>query len=261
MGTLEINYPDSEACSSDDEDERANVVQSALDSVVQAVSKLSSPLGDDLNFLLFSLFIYDKRTRSSTNSSVDGDLEKMASWLKETNKLNTDVDPCQAVTLNSSDPDTPHIIDALNTYAPAFPITLLIGDSSDTYVAKRLHVSSYTCDVGSGAIDLPFFHEGRIYVSGDLSFDGVVDLLTTQSVFTTDVDVSGSLVGCDRESVERSLMSLKKMLQVTSDGDIHQFSVRGGCHRDIKVRSKYVRRWVISFTRDGDRGCLCLKKS
>lgn len=220
---------------------------------------------DDLVFLLFCAFIFEKRTRSGV-PSVDKRLGELSAWLTHSDKLRLSADSCEASTLDFDDADTPRIVDALNTYSPEFPLNLIFSENSGSYIAKRINVrspSTYKYKLTSGGLDLPFFHGGRIEIEGDVLFDSVVDLLSSVSTlaFTTEIDVSGSLVGCNPESVKLGMKHLRQVIFDHSDEELFQFSVSGGVNfendADSVVDSVVVRKWTISFSSTSDsRWCL-----
>lgn len=218
---------------------------------------------NDLVFLLYCAFIFDKRTRDGV-PSVDKYLEETSSWLRENNKLNLEVEPCAPSTLDFDDADAPRVVDVLNAYSPEFPLNLEFSDNSSSYVAKRLQLESpatYSYRIRSGTLDLPFLHGGKIKVDGDISFDAVVDLLSSQQrlAFTTEIDVSGSLVGCDPDSILVAIRHLRQWIYETPDDLLFGFSVCGKT-KPIEVDSVMVRKWRISFSRTDERSCLSVGK-
>ena len=204
----------------------------------------------DLGFVLFLAFIFDKRT-INYGGETDKNLTELTSWLKTNKKINTDVEPCQPVHLSLSDADSPRLIDALNKYSPDFPISMVLDDSSHAYITKRLNIwspSIYSYQSGS-SIDIPLFHGGKINVIGDVNFDSIVDLINSQNVlsFTTEINVSGTLIGCDNESVNLAVKHLRDGIYDMLDENIHGFVVRGVCNSSVFVKTVRVRNWVISF--------------
>ena len=220
---------------------------------------------DDLVFMLFSAFIFERRTRQGS-PSLDKHLAELSSWLKANDKLKTDVDACTPSTLDFDDADSPRIVDALNTYSPEFPLVLLFSKNSGTHVARRLKTlspSTYSYRLAPGILDLPFLHGGKVVVEGDVSFDSVVDLLSrkTPQVFTTDVEVSGSLVGCNSESVKNAMYHLRQGIYERNDDELFGFSLCGYCSLNFEVDSLLVRKWRISFSGSpNDYKTLCVKK-
>lgn len=222
---------------------------------------------DDLVFLLFCAFIFEKRTRSGV-PSVDQRLGELSEWLTRNDKLRLGVDSCEASTLNFDDPDAPRVVDALNTYSPEFPLNLIFTENSGSYIARRLHIqspSTYKYKLISGVLDLPFFHGGKIEIDGDVSFDSVVDLLSCSSklALTTEIDVSGSLVGCNSESVKLAMKHLRRAIFDNSDEELFQFSVSGSVNfeddADSVVDPVVVRKWKILFSGSTSDSRWCLK--
>lgn len=227
------------------------------------------PEKKDLEFLLFCAFIFEKRTRSGV-SSVDKSLSELSTWLTQTDKLKIDVDPCAASTLDFDDADTPRVVDALNTYSPEFPLNLNFSDNSGSYIARRIDVRSpsvYKYRLTSGTLDLPILHGGRVEVDGDVSFDTVVDLLSSQKklAFTTEIDVSGSLVGCSPESIKLAMKHLREIVCDTSDDELFVFSITGDVNfenvGDSVFGNVLVRKWRISFSSEDSRWCLKCSKT
>jgi len=229
----------------------------------------------DLAFLLFCSFIYEKRTRSGS-AAVDQRLGELSAWLTENHKLRVDVEPCAPSTLDFDDPDAPRVVDALNTYNPEFPIDFVFSENSGSYLARRINFHSpsvYKYKLRAGSLDLPFLHGGRVEVEGDISFDTVVDLLATQNatqIFTTEIDVSGSLVGCSGESLKLAMNHLRRLLCDNSDDELFLFSICGGVKfedaDDSVLDPVVVRKWTISFSTpnpaDPARWCLkCVQRS
>ena len=263
---------------SDDESDAGNNADGNVDNYVEhkgngnVIDKVEPKVGSDLVFLLYCAFIYAKRTRSGV-AQVDRNLAELGEWLTQNQKLKLDVESCEASTLDFDDPDTPRVVDALNTYSPDFPLNLVFSDNSDSYVAKRINVRSpslYTYRLRSGALDLPFLHGGKIEVYGDVSFDSVVDLLSNQRelALTTEIDVTGSLVGCSPESVELAIKHLCRVLCDNSDDELFVFSICGSVNfenvADAVVDSVRVRKWTISFSTSPpkpSRWCLKCSKS
>ena len=199
-------------------------------------------------------FIFDKRT-TDYGGETDKNLSELVSWLKTNKKINTDVEPCQPVHLLLSDTDSPRLIDALNKYSPDFPISMVLDDSSQVYIPKRLSIwspSVYSYQ-SSGSIDLPLFHGGKVNITGDVNFDSIVDLINSQNVisFTTEINVSGNLIGCDNESVNLAVKHLRDGIYDMLDENIHGFVVRGVCNNSVFVKTVRVRNWVISFEQFG----------
>ena len=213
----------------------------------------TKPVSDqqDFGFLLFLAFIFEKRSKNSTKPDNDKTMGELVTWLKENKKINIDVEPCNPVILNTGDPDNSVIIDALNTYSPDFPISMILKDPSDTYILKKLEISSpstYSYE-SNGVIDIPFLHGGIINISGDVNFDSIVDLINSQSLlaFTSEINVSGKLVGCDNDTINLAVKYLRDGIYNTSDENIHGFSVKGVCENPLFVKPVYVRNWVITF--------------
>ena len=106
-----------------------------------------------------------------------------------------------------------------------------------------------------------------IEIDGDVFFDSMVDLLSCVDTlsFTTEIDVSGSLVGCNPESVKLAMEHLREGIFDHSDEELFQFSVSGSVDfendTDSVVDSIVVRKWTISFSSTSDsRWCLkCFK--
>lgn len=221
---------------------------------------------NDLVFLLFCAFIYEKRTRSGP-AAVDQRLGELSAWLTEHDKLRVDVEPCAPSTLDFDDPDAPRVVDALNTYAPQFPLNFVFSENTGSYLARRINFHSpsvYKYKLRSGTLDLPFLHGGRVEVEGDISFDTVVDLLaTTQNkiALTTEIDVSGSLVGCSVESVKLAMNHLRRILYDNSDDELFLFSICGGVKfedaEDSVIDPVVVRKWrILFFSPESSRWCL-----
>ena len=223
---------------------------------------------DDLVFLLFCAFIYEKRTRPGA-AAVDERLGELSAWLTHHDKLRVDVAPCSPSTLDFDDPDTPRLVDALNTYAPEFPIDFVFSDNSVSYLARRINFHSpsvYRYKLRSGSLDLPFLHGGRVEVEGDISFDSVVDIVDNKMAFTTEIDVSGSLVGCSGESVKLAMNLLRRVVCDNPDDELFLFSICGGVKfeddTDPVVDPIMVRKWRISFsTQNAESTRWCLKAS
>jgi len=134
---------------------------------------------------------------------------------------------------------------------PDFPISIILNDPSDTYMLKKLEISSpskYSYEY-NGVIDLPFLQGGIINISGDVNFDSIVDLINSQSLlaFTTEINVSGKLIGCDNDSINLVVKYLRDGIYDTTDENIHGFLVRGICENPLFVKPVYVRNWVITF--------------
>lgn len=226
------------------------------------------PSQDDLVFMLFSAFIFERRTRQG-RPTVDKHLSDLSSWLTANDKLRTDVDVCTPCTLDFDDADSPRIVDALNTYCPEFPLVLLFSKNSGTHVARRLKTvspSTYSYRLVPGILDLPLLHGGRVVVEGDVSFDSVVDLLSSQKseAFTTEMEVSGSLVGCNSESVKKAMYHLRTIVYQLNDEELFGFSLSGCCRESFDVDPVLVRKWRISFSCSGNSSSsstLCVRKT
>lgn len=211
---------------------------------------------DDLVFLLFCVFIYEKRTRPGY-TDVDNKLSEMSKYLTSVNKLKLDVQPCAPCLLDFDDPDTPRLVDVLNTYAPEFPINFDFSENSRSYIASRIKIDSpslYKYKIQTGVLDIPFLHGGCIQVEGDVSFDTVVDLLSTAStkVFSTDIDVSGSLVGCSKESVEKAITYLQQIVYDNQDHELFMFSICGSVdfEEEPVIHPVKIRGWTISMDKE-----------
>lgn len=221
---------------------------------------------DDLVFLLFCAFIYEKRTCRDRNGCLDETIAGLSCWLTEADKLKLDVEPCKPSTLNFEDHDTTKLIDVLNAYSPEFPLTFLFSKESDTYVAKRINVlspSTYTYKFPSGSLEVPFLHGGKIVVDGDASFDTIVDLLTSHGklAFTTEIDVAGSLVNCTSQTLQLAFDTLRQTISDNSDEELSVFSVKGSCPTStLSIEDVQLRKWQISFTNTGGRSCLSAVK-
>lgn len=215
---------------------------------------------DDVGFVLFCAFIFEKRTRPGS-PSLDTSLAETSAWLIKNNKLNLNVEPCAPATLDFDDADTPRVVDLLNTYAPEFPINLQFSDNSRSYAARRIQLKSpatYSYTIHSGILDLPFLHGGMIEVVGDVSFDTVVDLLSSNQslAFTTRIHVSGELAGCDVDSVQLAIRHLRQCILEKRDDDLFEFSVCGRAPA-LDVEPVVVRKWRLSYSRtDDSRACL-----
>lgn len=219
----------------------------------------------DLLFLLFCAFIYEKRTRPGS-PQVDKRLAELSEWLTQNGKLQVDVESCAASTLDFDLPDTAKLVDALKTYCPEFPLVFIFSDNSGSYMARRIDVRSpslYTYRLRSGTLDLPLLHGGKVQVDGDVSFESVVDLLNSQKelALTTEIDVSGSLVGCSPESVKVAMRHLRRVVGSTPDDKLFIFSICGSVNfeepTDADVDSVLVRKWTISFSSpSSSRWCL-----
>lgn len=226
-------------------------------------SKLSMKK-DDVGFVLYCAFIFEKRTRSGS-PSLDTSLAETSAWLIKNNKLNLDVEPCAPAMLDFDDADTPRVVDLLNMYAPEFPINLQFSDNSRSYAARRIQLKSpatYSYTIHSGTLDLPFLHGGKIEVAGDVSFDTVVDLLSSHQslAFTTKIQVSGELSGCDVDSVQLAIRHLRQWILEKRDGDLFEFSVCGRAPA-LDVEPVVVRKWRLSYSRtDDSRACLSAVK-
>ena len=223
----------------------------------------TSPKQDDLVFMLFSAFIFERRTRQGI-PSVDKYLADLSSWLTVNDKLKTDVDVCTPSTLDFDDADSPRVVDALNTYCPEFPLVLLFSKNSGTHVARRLTVrspSTYSYRLVPGILDLPLLHGGKVVVEGDVSFDSVVDLLSSHKseAFTTEMEVSGTLVGCNSESVKKAMYHLRQSIYQLKDDELFGFSLSGSCSESFEVDSVLVRKWRISFS-GSPSSTLCARK-
>ena len=196
---------------------------------------------DDLLFLQFLSYIYTNRTKNS-----NGMLEELSDWLRENNKINSNSDPCEPVHLGLSWPDASRLVDALNTYSPDFPINMVL--ESPHCVVSRLNISSpstytYSSNV---AVDIPFFHGGIVEVIGDVNFDSVIDLISSDpSTFTTEIRSSGILVGCNLESVTLAVKGLRDAIYRTEM--IHGFQISGRVMESFEIDPVYVRNWVIGF--------------
>lgn len=220
---------------------------------------------DDLLLLLFCAFIYQKRTRPG-NPQVDKKLAELSEWLTQNGKLRVDVESCAASTLDFDLPDTAKVVDALKTYRPEFPLVFLFSDNSGSYMARRIDVRSpslYTYRLRSGTLDLPLLHGGKVQVDGDVSFESVVDLLNSQKelALTTEIDVSGSLVGCSPESVGLAMNHLRRIVGSTPDDELFLFSICGSVRFEEPTDADFdpilVRKWTISFSSSGSsRWCL-----
>ena len=220
---------------------------------------------DDVGFVLYCAFIFEKRTRSGA-PSLDTSLAETSAWLLTNNKLKLDIEPCAPATLDFDDADTPRVVDLLNIYSPEFPLSLTFSDNSRSYAAKRIQVQSpatYSYKIGSGILDLPFLHGGKIKVAGDVSFDTVVDLLSSHKslVFTTDIDVAGELVGCNPDSVQVAIRHLRQWILEKRDDDLFEFSVCGRAPA-LDVDPVVVRKWRLTYatTDDDSRACLSAVK-
>ncbi len=262
--------PNTDWLSEDEEQEHVEDIQDVQDiQDIQDIPDIDIK-SDDLGFVLFCGYIFDKRTRPGF-PSLDKYLQEICSWLIKSNKLKVDADVCAPATVDFNDADAPRLVDVLNTYSPEFPLNFVLSENSENsgaYVARRLRLSSpstYSYHLASGVLDLPFFHGGKIKVEGDLSFDSVVDLLSIDvgRALTSDIDVSGSLVGCDSESVRVAIDHLRRGLFENPDEDLFGFSLCGACEAScnaIDVDAVVVRKWEISFTTDAKSSCLRVTK-
>lgn len=151
-------------------------------------------------------------------------------------------------------------------------MNLIFSENSGTYIARRINLFSpslYMYRLPSGTLDLPLFHGGNVEVDGDVSFDSVVDLLSSYktSNYTTEIDVSGSLVGCNQESVKLAMKHLREAICENSDDDLFIFSICGSVYFENDTDSTFeniqVRKWTISFSSmfsSSTRWCLkCIK--
>ncbi|CAM9106941.1 unnamed protein product [Sphacelaria rigidula] len=223
---------------------------------------------DDLGFTLFCGFIFEKRTRSGVDH-LDKYLKEISSWLIESGKLNVDVDPSKAATVDFSDADAARLVDALNTYSPEFPLNFVLSGSSDAGLARRLRLrspSTYSYTDSSGPLELPSLHGGKVNVEGDLFFDSVVDLLSTDvcRALTTEINVTGSLVGCNSENLKAAVEHLCQGIRENPDDDLFGFSLCGDCEVSLEVDLILVRKWVISFSVidfHNHRSCLRVSKN
>lgn len=222
---------------------------------------------NDLPFLLYCAFIFDKRTKDGS-ASVDQHLADTKSWLSH--QLRLDVEPFVPSVLNFNDADAPRLVEVFNTYLPQFPLNLEFSDNSVSHLAKRLTIQSpatYSYKLRQGILDLSFLHGGDVEIDGDVAFDTVVDLLFSHKelALTTDINVSGSLVGCDPDSVSVATRHLREYLYETDDENLFGFSICGGTPAvDVNYSIMLlVRKWKISFSRAGSdesRSCLCVEK-
>ena len=232
--------------------------QTEIEPVVEPVLDKESSFevnhsAQDLEFLLFVAFIFEKRTKDS-NPDSDKVLLDLSTYLQKNNKINVDVDPCQAVILKLNSPDTPRIIDYINEYSPDFPLKMVFDDPSNVYIAKRLSIkssSTYSYE-SNGVIDLPFFHGGKINIDGDVNFDSIIDLINSQSLLTltSEITVSGNIVGLTLESVNKAMKSLRNAIYETPDEDIHGFLVKGSNTEQIYVEPIFIRKCVIKFSQN-----------
>lgn len=219
---------------------------------------------EDLVFLLFCAYIYEKRTRDHELK-----LGEISSWLTESQKLKLDVEPCAASTIDFDDPDTPRIVDVLNTYAPEFPLRFIFSQNSQSYIATRINFqspSTYHYNIKSGTLDVPFFHGGKVKVDGDVSFDTIVDLISNKIALTTEIEVSGSLVGCSKNNVKTAMKNITQIIYDNLDQELFTFSICGNVKfensEDSVLDSIHIRSWTISFQNiKENRWCLKCTRS
>lgn len=237
------------------EDEMKQTEQTEIEPVLDKESSFEvNHSTQDLEFLLFVAFIFEKRTKDS-NPASDKVLLDLSTYLQKNNKINVDVDLCQAVILKLNYPDTPRIIDYINEYSPDFPLKIVSDDPLNVHLAKRITVqnpSKYIYE-SNGVIDLPFFHGGMVEINCDVNFDSIIDLLISQSslALTSEITVSGNIVGLTLESVNKAMKSLRNALYVIPDEDIYGFLLKGSKNTEqFSVKPIRVRKWLITFSQN-----------
>lgn len=227
----------------------------------------------DLIFVAFCAFIFEKRTQQAQNSTSDKNLSEISKLLQEYGKLNLDCGD-KAPTLDFDDPDSSKLVALLNTYSPDFSINLKF--SKDTFPANTLNIRSPSTfryelqelQENSEPFHLPLLHGGKIeVVGGDLSFDSVVDaLISTPAhiVFTTDINISGALVGCTHESLQNAVDVLRRGLSEEPEENIFRFSLSASIDEEQVLPSidpVVVRTWIISLSTSDSRCCLQAQRS
>jgi hypothetical protein len=224
----------------------------------------------DRVFVSFCSFIFEKRTQDL--SIMDNDLKQISNLLQEYGTLNLDVDPCGRASILDfgDDPDASRIVALLNSYWPEFPLDIKL--SKDTFPANSLNIqspSSFRYHLSdTPPFDLPMLHGGPIeVVGGDVSFDSIVDALGSTPadiVFTTDINISGTLVGCTRESLQHAVDVLHQSLIEAPDKDLFGFSLSASLDEGQlapNIDPVFLRMWVISFSTSDTRCCLQAQRS
>lgn len=233
---------------------------------------------EDLVFVSFCAYIFEKRTTLSPND--DKFLEDVSSYLKQLGVLQVNVDPCVPCILRLEDQNASFIIALLNAYLPDFPLVIILTNERNTktnILKNTLHVRSpslirFEIDDISKPLkpfQLTHLHGGKIEIVGfDLDFESVVDILQSypaKTVFSTDINVTGTLDGCTPEALARATDILLRIIGETPDYSLFEFSL---CARftqdfddfdDIPLNVK-IRSWTITFSVDGQRCCLKASK-
>lgn len=205
----------------------------------------------EVDLLSILVFLYENR---SPHIPSDPDMQDASQMLQKEGRVTLDVDTCKPVKINTSDGDTEVIIEAMNKYQPQPPISFHVANFSDAEnIFNSLSVrgmSRYTYSSGfSGPMPFPRLHGGEVVVESDVELQTIVDSITVSdfdAVMTSFIVVSGTILSCTEEALNRLVRALQVRLQLSSDQNAFGMLLVGGSDHTLKyTREDIVRSWCI----------------
>jgi len=207
----------------------------------------------EVDLLSILVFLYENRAQSAP---VDQDMQEASEMLQREGRVTLHVDTCKPVKIDTSEGDIDVLIEAINLYQPQPPISFHVAKFADVESMSRLNVrgmSRYTYTSGfSRPMPFPALHGGEVVIESDVELGTIVDSINVSDVdaiMTSFVVVTGTILSCTEEALNKLLRSLQVRLQLSSDDRLFGMLLVGGSDHALKyTREDVVRSWSLSCT-------------
>lgn len=218
----------------------------------------------EVDLLSVLVFLYENR---SPSVPCDGDMRDLSEMLQKEGRVTLHVDTCKPVKIDTSEGEIDVLIEAINKYQPRPPISFHIAKYSDMGPMSRLSVrgiSRYTYSKGfPEPMRFPRLHGGEVVIEGDVELQTItdsVDISEFDAIMTSFVVVSGTILSCTEEALDKLMRSLQVRLQLSSDDNAFGMLLVGGSDHSLKyTREDVVRCWSSKCT--ASQGKLSLQVS
>ena len=193
------------------------------------MSYLTNVFMNDLDFLLLSKHIFENK---SVEYPFCSQMVHVRDWLNSIDPdhlENKNFNREKEIVIDLKLEDMDRVIDLLNTCNPSIGIKIIVNDSNDNLISKRLNVTSHsllTFDVDEELVFKPGrIHGGELIINGNVDSTDLLSVLKAAPVsvlMRTSIKINGFVTN-SKSFCETLFEFLTEVVQKTND--IHNFSI------------------------------------
>lgn len=206
---------------------------------------------NDLDFLLLSKHIFENKSVEYPFCSqmvyVNGWLDSLNPDSIKSETFNTE----KEIVIDLKLEDMNRIIDLLNMCNPSFSIKIIVNDSKDNLISKRLNMKSHsqiTFDVDEELLFKPgHIHGGNLVINGNVDSVDLISVLKAAPVpilMRTSIHINGFVTN-PKSFCETVFDFITEIVEKTQDDCIHHFSIFVSEIENDYKKTKLIRNWEI----------------